>query len=206
MTDTNPPADRTAARVAAIKARLATTSPTPWEPGDVWGWAGVVWTDQDERVWDGTGTRCAYCRNGDPLVRAEVRDINGEETPAHLHRRVEPWDLDSTVSDGNGGIVAHEVTAPADHALIVNAPSDLEFLLGRVEELERQLARFVAQHQPHDNLFKTCRTCKNGYGDPLPWPCEDAKALGLAEEPLRGPDSVMDPFEAADDIERRWGS
>ena len=59
-------------------------------------------------------------------------------------------------------------------------------LQGRLDTAEGRLAHFAAQHQPHDNLFKTCRTCKDGYGDPLPWPCADASDLGLGEEAGRG--------------------
>jgi hypothetical protein len=199
VTVTNP-SDRTAERVAAIEARLAATSPTPWEPGDVWGWAGLVWNDQDERVWDGTGTRCSYCRNRDPLVRTEVRDINGEEMPAHLHRRVEPWDLDTIVSDGNGGVVVREVPASANHALIVNAPSDIEFLLGLVGELETQLAKARELHQPepdglgfrdkpypdgdgaYGRIDPACPTCGQHDEYAVPWPCATAKALGMTGE------------------------
>jgi hypothetical protein len=66
-------------------------------------------------------------------------------------------------------------------AEVARCMDENERLSARVGELEGQLARFVAQHQPYDNLFKTCRTCKDGYGEPLPWPCADAKALSLGE-------------------------
>jgi len=62
-------------------------------------------------------------------------------------------------------------------AALVNAKQ----LQGRLDTAEGRVAHFAAQHQPHDNLFKTCRSCKDGYGEPLPWPCKDAEAAGLGE-------------------------
>lgn len=52
-------------------------------------------------------------------------------------------------------------------------------LEGQLATAQEQLAHFAAQHQPHNNMYRTCRTCKDGYGEPRPWPCEDALRLGL---------------------------
>lgn len=68
-------------------------------------------------------------------------------------------------------------------------------LQARLDTAEGRLAHFAAQHQPYDNMFRTCRTCKDGYGEPRPWPCEDALRLdlvgncpGCAAPTLRGVD------------------
>jgi hypothetical protein len=79
---------------------------------------------------------------------------------------------------------AHPISIEGDARAIVAAvtPILLAQLQGRLDTAEGRVAHFAAQHQPHDNLFKTCRSCKDGYGDPLPWPCADAVALGLGRE------------------------
>lgn len=155
MTDDNAPLGEPlseADRLAEIRARLAAASSTPWEAGDVWGWAGLVWTADGTRVWDGNGTRCSYCRYSDP-VDVKVRDINGEEMLAHLHRQPEPWGLDSAISDADGGLVIQSVSDPADHNLILHAPADLEFLLNLVGVLEGQLATAQAEVVIRDGVI-----------------------------------------------------
>lgn len=187
-------------RLAEIRARLAAASSTPWEAGDVWGWAGLVWTADGTRVWDGNGTRCSYCRHSDP-VDVKVRDINGEEMLAHLHRQPEPWGLDSAISDADGGLVIQSVSDPADHNLILHAPADLEFLLNLVGVLEGQLA--TARHdldrfQRAENRRLEAALAKAKANLVAP------SANEAQREHTTAPDTAMDEFEAADDLSRRW--
>jgi hypothetical protein len=70
---------------------------------------------------------------------------------------------------------------------------EVDRLSARVEELERQLGKARADYDEliaiiHDRPMKIS---VGGTEEPAP-------------EPTTAPDSVMDPFEAADDMDRRW--
>src|SRR5690606_10101703 len=55
----NSPADE-------IREALEAATPGPWEPGDIWLCAGLIYSDSGDRVEDGSATRCAFCRLGEP--------------------------------------------------------------------------------------------------------------------------------------------
>lgn len=131
MTDTNPPADRT----AEIRARLD---------------------------------------------NAAIRDVPDEATDFELSRR-----------------------KTAVLVLGMHAPADLAHLLGRVEELERQLgtaeAELEEQRWHGEQLQTSIESCSGNHLEIEEYP-------GVGSEEPTAPDSVMDPFEAADNINRRCGS
>jgi len=95
-----------------------------------------------------------------------------------------------------------DTIAARDHAAAVD---DRAFLLSLVDSLQERLDTAASFHQPSEfSIFgrRFCKTCDRNGGE---WPCAEAKALELAEaQPTVAPDSAMDPFEAADDIYRRW--
>lgn len=126
----------------AIRARLEAATPGPWESGDVWARAGLVFDDHHNHVGTNNPTKCGYCFTGDPLILAEVMDINGRDMEAHLHRRVEPWDLDEFVSGAGGVVVARKVAGEANVELIAHAPTDLRRLLDENARLNAEFADF----------------------------------------------------------------
>ena len=81
----------------AIAARVDAATDGPWEPGDVWQYAGVTGKD---------GT-CSMC--SEPGVTAPVwtgrMDINGRIMPAHKHRDPDPYGPGWLIS-GPTGLVA----------------------------------------------------------------------------------------------------
>jgi hypothetical protein len=193
MTDTNPPADRT----AEIRARLQAATPGPWHADD--GDFGCVMVGN-----------------------------YGWVTPAGVN--APEYDVDTPQGHADAELIAH-------------APTDLAYLLARVEELERQLgkarqyllagavAAYVAweidngkrndlpiTHSIADGSEGILRGCVRSLQDLLivlgevkgDEECSETWAiLGsaiAAGKPKCAPDSEMDPFEAADDIHRRWGS
>jgi len=79
---------------------------------------------------------------------------------------------------------AHKHQAEAalkDLAPLIKAQAlaEVAHLQERLDTAEGRLAPFAAQHRPCKNMFRTCVTCRDGYGEPLPWPCKDASRLDL---------------------------
>jgi hypothetical protein len=164
MTDTNPPADRT----AEIRARLSKSTLRDSVPH--------AWID--------------YSTRASAIVRVST-------------------DAETTEQ------------AETDRALLRLAPTDLGYLLGRVEELERQLAKVGRIIEPRDTDWKPLserypqyfkavsdeeRARRNGWDQGVSLMSQRIKAVLDGTEPTTAPDSEMDPFEAADDIDRRCGS
>ncbi len=179
MTDTNPPADRT----AAIRVRLDAATPGPW-------------------------------------TRLGRNSCKPDEDDWFLGHEIEG------PPDASRG----QFERVADAELVANAPTDLAYLLARVEELERQLATareeaagkaLLAAISNIETVIDALTVTKGANFSGAISGLERAKsilhsraeqaakayraALGTAgPEPLRGPDTAMDEFEAMDDIDRRW--
>ncbi|MFD8488673.1 hypothetical protein [Streptomyces sp. NPDC059712] len=137
---TDRPTELTATREEDIRARLVAATPGPWEPGDVWLTAGLIFSATGERVEDGGATHCAYCHLGPPSWSGR-RDINGTVMPAHQHRNPEPYD-DHAVSSAGGELVAYEgggILRAEDVQFVVHARVDVALLLAEVERLRAQL-------------------------------------------------------------------
>jgi hypothetical protein len=134
------------------------------------------------------------------LDNAAVRDVPDEATDFELSRR-----------------------RTAVLVLGAHAPADLAYLLGRVEELETQLAtarRFIDERAQFIQVLRNYRGEDNS--DYIRWTGHAearrilAQSMGIeldketggirksAPEPTTAPDSEMDLFEAADDMDRRW--
>jgi hypothetical protein len=173
MTDTNPPADRT----AEIRARLDAATEGPW----IYESAADIHGVEDDRIHYVTPQFAA--RDDDPPMTS-------------FYDR-------------------------ADAELVANAPTDIAYLLGRVEELEGQLAKVGRIIEPRDadwkplserypQYFKAVsdeeRARRNGWDQGVSLMSQRIKAVLGGTEPTTAPDSEMDPFEAADDIDRRCGS
>lgn len=133
-----------------IRPHLEAATPGPWETGDVWLSAGLIYSDGGERVEDGSATRCAFCHLGEPSWSGR-RDINGTVMPAHRHRNPEPYGLDHAISSADGSLVAYEgggVVRGEDVQFAVSARNLLPALLADVSSLRAEVAaarKFAAE-------------------------------------------------------------
>ena len=107
-------------------------TPGPWEHGDVWRLAGVLYDD---------GT-CVLCeRMGAPVWKG-MADINGERMMAHKHRDPEPWGIGHLLSAPDGLVAGNYdyetggVINPDDATLIAAARNALPALLDIAEAAE----------------------------------------------------------------------
>jgi hypothetical protein len=120
-----------------IRAHLDAATPGPWEPGDVWLFAGLIYSDNGERVEDGSATRCAFCHLGEPSWSGRM-DVNGTVMTAHRHRSPEPHGVDHAISSADGGLVAYEgggIVHREDVQFAISARNHLPALLADVESL-----------------------------------------------------------------------
>lgn len=162
-------------RRAAIRARLDAATEGPWHKDD--GDFGCV-------------TIGDYGWTTPPGVNAPEYDVDSPQGHADAELIAHaPSDLSWLLSEL--GRVERERDAYArakqenDERFQLAAAAaghERDEALSLVEHLQGQLAHFVAQHQPCKNLFQTCVTCRDAYGEPVPWPCAEAKRLGLGEE------------------------
>jgi hypothetical protein len=124
----------------AIRARLAAATPGPWELGDVWFRAGVIYDETGVRNGDAP-TRCAYCHHGDPVFVEPDMDVNGTRMVGHIHRSADPYDPEHTVSGADGTVVLvgrgdyGPYVSEEDAAFIAGARQDVADLLAEVERL-----------------------------------------------------------------------
>ncbi|GGZ83138.1 hypothetical protein [Streptomyces rubiginosohelvolus] len=184
-------------RVNQLRADLEAATPGPWEPGDVWLTAGLIYSDAWERVGDGNATRCAYCHLGEPAWSGRA-DINGTVMPAHRHRNPEPYDPGHAVSSSGGGLVAYEgggVVRSEDVRFVVSAREHVPALLSEVDGLRLKGAalreRITALHAPVQHMGQVwCGECsvRRSTGPRseewvafIPHPCPTIDALGTAE-------------------------
>lgn len=170
MTSRNPEED--------IRAHLNAATPGPWEPGDVWLLAGLIYSDDGQRVEDGSATRCGFCHLGEPSWSGRT-DINGTTMPAHRHRNPEPYGVDHAISSSDGVLVAYEgggIVRGEDVEFAISARNHLPTLLADVESLRAEVAagrQFAAEMRdfcsPHgvavdyaDRLIEAMDRAKEG--------------------------------------------
>lgn len=143
-----------AERLAEIAARVQAATKGPWEPGDVWLTAGTIYSETGERVSGKRGTRCAFCRLGEPSWSGRT-SINGTVMGAHRHRNPDPYDLDHKISTADGGMVAGSydyesggIICREDTEFVAHAREDIPFLLAEVARLADELAELKAGNNP----------------------------------------------------------
>jgi hypothetical protein len=140
-----------AVRLAEIEARTNAATPGPWEAGDVWLMAGVVWDADHSRVGVKAGTHCAHCHLGAPVWSGRA-NINGTVMPAHRHRSPEPYALEHHISsaDGGGTVAGNYdyedggILRREDAEFVAHARADVPWLLHKVHTLEAELANLHA--------------------------------------------------------------
>ena len=125
----------------AIKARADAATPGPWEAGDVWLTAGLIWDADHNRVGPKVATHCGYCHHGEP-VWAGRTDINGTVMRAHRHRDPDPYEPTHKISGADGASVAGNydyeaggILRPEDTEFIIHARTDVPALLAEVDRL-----------------------------------------------------------------------
>lgn len=182
---------------AQLRADLEAATPGPWEPGDVWLTAGLIYSDAGERADDGNATRCAYCHLGEPAWSGRA-DINGTTMPAHRHRNPEPYDPVHAVSSADGGLVAYEgggIVRSEDVRFFVSARKHAPVLLSEVERLRSKDAALrgsiAALHAPVQYMGQVwCGECsvRRSTGPKaeewvafIPHPCPTLNALDSTE-------------------------
>jgi len=147
-----------------IKERAEAASPGPWEAGDVWYVAGVIFDDERQRVGPGKkATRCAMCHLGAPVASGRW-DINGTRMQAHRHHTDDPYAPEHRISSADGGVVAGNydyeaggILRPEDTAFIVAARQDVPALVAEVERLREQVtAMTVAASERRDYYTARC--------------------------------------------------
>jgi len=147
MSDTDIPGTDTALDLDALSALERAATPAPWEPGDPWLTAGLIYDEDGERVGAGpSATRCAFCHHGEP-VWAGRRDINGTRMAAHIHRNREVLRPEHYIAGPPGVLVAANfdyevggIVSPEDVALIVAMRNALPALLSALAAAREELA------------------------------------------------------------------
>lgn len=135
MSSTTPDEDR-------LRADLEAATPGPWEPGDVWLVAGLIYSNTGARVDPGHATRCAFCHLGEPAWEGR-KDINGTVMPAHRHRSPEPADVHHAISSADGWLVAYPgggIVRGEDAQFVVSARRGVPVLLDQVASLRSEVA------------------------------------------------------------------
>lgn len=125
-----------------LRAHLEAATPGPWEPGDVWLVAGLIYSDAGDRTDAGDATRCAFCHLGEPSWSGRG-EINGTWMPAHRHRNPEPYDAEHAISSAAGGLVAYDgvgIVREEDTQFVVSARRDVPVLLHEVASLRAEVA------------------------------------------------------------------
>ncbi|MCX4606785.1 hypothetical protein OG402_40890 [Streptomyces anulatus] len=183
--------------VDQLRAHLEAATTGPWEPGDVWLTAGLIYSDGGERVDDGDATRCAYCHLGEPAWSGSA-DINGTTMPAHRHRNPEPYDPGHSVSSADGGLIAYEgggIVRSEDVRFVVSARELVPALLSEVDGLRLKDATLreciTALHAPVQHMGQVwCGECsvRRSTGPKseewmafIPHPCPTLNALDSTE-------------------------
>jgi hypothetical protein len=217
MTDTNPPADRTAEIRARLDAASKSTTMDIHAEGSILR-ASVSGGDRGRFVGGMGDLVAATVGETGPLTVTVVDDEDGRDATLALHARDDLAYL-LKCNDKLQQLVDEAAYRLGDLVCDNNdLKSGNEQLSVRVEELERQLAAVRAMHKPerrymapdgegswdtaeecaadndipldvveHFDVCAHCGSIETGddadrdYRESL-WPCEGAKALGLAEE------------------------
>jgi len=150
--------------------------------------------------------------NSAPGVQGNVNpadSITDTDRLAEIRRHME---MAQAATANAPGTFWHIFVADAESLLAENArlQERLDTAEGRLAASRHRHRAYPDAESPHAYCL-SCRTGKKETNSSFPeymaWPCPDAIDLGLAgaeNQPPVAPDSEMDPFEAADDIYRRW--
>lgn len=150
-------------QLAEIEATEKAASPGPWEPGDIWLTAGLIWDADHKRVDPKTATHCGYCGIGEPVWTGRA-DINGTVMRAHRHRDPEPYEPDHKISGADGASVAGNydyevggILRPEDTAFICAARTAMPALLAEVKRLRQRIAEAVKDARERDERLLALR-------------------------------------------------